>query len=218
MTDQNIASLVREWVAAPDDQLCPYYLSGNRIMSHEQGGRTVAVRYQPLDSDKRIVIARDDFAHGYLLATDCQLVVVNSSTANKIFKFFDSENNVLRGRGVSSSSSDDGRMIHTAINTILGLGLPLSERLERAYRCPDGFVAEGMPLLAFCDVRVPRRYRFAMFNSNDLRLPTRTIGSVYEFSKFFIFENHDDAVQAKMKSEGAIIIDLWGDPPEAPPA
>lgn len=215
MTDHNLVGLLRDWVAAPEDELCSYYTAGNRILTHEQGGRTVAVRYTPVDSDKRVVIARDDFAHGLLLSSDCQLVVVNSTTATKIFKFFDAEYMVLRGRALNSS--DDGRSIHTAINTILGLGLPLPERLDRAYRCPDGFYDYGMPLLAFCDLRVPRRYRFAMYNSNDLHLPTRTTGSVYEYSKFFIFESREDAVQSKLKSDNAFIIDLWGDPPESPP-
>lgn len=207
----NLNKTVKDWLRQPADELCYYHVQGDRLVSADSG-TTGAVRYVPVDSKRPVVIARDNFPHSVFLGHDVQLFVVSSANAARIFKFFDMEYAALRGRVPLSDNSS----IRQAITGLAGIGAPLPTRLARATRCPENVQDVFMTLLAFCDIRVPRAFRYAAYRKSDITMPPRALGSSLEIDQFIVFSHEEDAVQTKLASSSSItIVDLWGDEVEA---
>lgn len=209
--------LIRAWIESPIDRYpSDYYQLGNTLVMNAGGNsKTVAVRFLD-DCGEPFIIAREDVPLSLFDGLG-KLVAINLTTATKIFKFFELEFSVLRGKEAVGS---DAIVIRNAVKTFEELGLPMPDRLKEVSRITT---SDSAVLLAFKDtLNLPRRFRYAVQNSG-LRLP-KPLGSYLERLGYVIFEDENDAVQVKMQSEEDVtIIDLWPDvvvegPPSAPNA
>lgn len=205
--------VIKRWLEQPPEPIGhEYHFIGQRLMN---GGETVAVHYRDVDERTVIITTYEHRSIAKHISGDNMMFGVHHHTAEGIFKFFEYEWEVCH-RSADDLDSE-ANLVERSLNRFFESSIPLPPRLVRANR---GVLLGGkaMALLAFHDVHVPSRFRYAMKN-RALELPSSLTGGTWRHGDFLIFEKDDDAVATKMKSARATsIIDLHGtDEVEPPP-
>jgi hypothetical protein len=205
--------LIRRWLESPEEVHHELYFVGPRLLSRTE---TVAVRYPVMNeqivvcSDRLLMAQRDHFPRSI------RMFILKHNDAYKLFNFFDVEHAIKHG---SRSESREPEAVKNALEILFEHRIPEPARLRRAARADILSGAMGYHaalILAFRDLLIPERFRYAM-PLQTTKLPRSLSGGTFVTNNFIVFDNMDDAVAAKMVSDQTIIIDLDGEDDIAPP-